>query len=236
MSPRGEQSMVPDVEFESYYGRQILKTPTWKTPDVPALPVPGWPGRGLGRPRRGCRPHRPPRARAGRPAGRRRGSGGRHGRPGPRPGPARALPPHAARHQADVPAVGRVVHPGAVRRALRCRGRLPGDRPPAAPGPPRRARCRRARPAARDLHRRPDRQHRRARLARGPPRAAVRLRRVRRHRRRRPGHGVHPARAGRAGPPDGRRGCRPRDRRGRVAGEARWAWSASRIARVAPGS
>jgi formate-dependent nitrite reductase membrane component NrfD len=35
MSPRGEASMVPDVEFESYYGRQILKTPTWKTPDVP---------------------------------------------------------------------------------------------------------------------------------------------------------------------------------------------------------
>jgi hypothetical protein len=27
--------MVPEVEFESYYGRQILKTPTWKTPDVP---------------------------------------------------------------------------------------------------------------------------------------------------------------------------------------------------------
>jgi formate-dependent nitrite reductase membrane component NrfD len=28
--------MVPDVpEFESYYGRQIIKTPTWKTPDVP---------------------------------------------------------------------------------------------------------------------------------------------------------------------------------------------------------
>lgn len=35
MSPRGEQSMVPEAEFESYYGRQILKTPTWKTPDVP---------------------------------------------------------------------------------------------------------------------------------------------------------------------------------------------------------
>ncbi|SFC66419.1 Polysulphide reductase, NrfD [Nocardioides terrae] len=30
-----EQSMVPEPEFESYYGRQILKTPTWKTPDVP---------------------------------------------------------------------------------------------------------------------------------------------------------------------------------------------------------
>src|SRR4051812_38777593 len=27
--------MVPEVEFESYYGRQIIKTPTWKTPDVP---------------------------------------------------------------------------------------------------------------------------------------------------------------------------------------------------------
>ena len=35
MSPRGEQTMVPEAEFESYYGRQILKTPTWKTPDVP---------------------------------------------------------------------------------------------------------------------------------------------------------------------------------------------------------
>ena len=35
MSPRGDRSMVPEAEFESYYGRQILKTPTWKTPDVP---------------------------------------------------------------------------------------------------------------------------------------------------------------------------------------------------------
>lgn len=32
---RGETRMVPEVEFESYYGRQIIKTPTWKTPDVP---------------------------------------------------------------------------------------------------------------------------------------------------------------------------------------------------------
>ena len=30
-----ERSMVPEPEFESYYGRQIIKTPTWKTPDVP---------------------------------------------------------------------------------------------------------------------------------------------------------------------------------------------------------
>ena len=32
---RGEQTVVPDAHFESYYGKQILKTPTWKTPDVP---------------------------------------------------------------------------------------------------------------------------------------------------------------------------------------------------------
>jgi hypothetical protein len=27
--------MVPEPEFESYYGKQIIKTPAWKTPDVP---------------------------------------------------------------------------------------------------------------------------------------------------------------------------------------------------------
>ena len=27
--------MVPEPQFDSYYGRQIIKTPTWKTPDVP---------------------------------------------------------------------------------------------------------------------------------------------------------------------------------------------------------
>ncbi len=32
---RGEQTVVPDATFESYYGKQIIKTPTWKTPDVP---------------------------------------------------------------------------------------------------------------------------------------------------------------------------------------------------------
>jgi hypothetical protein len=30
-----ERAMVPEPDFQSYYGRQILKTPTWKTPDVP---------------------------------------------------------------------------------------------------------------------------------------------------------------------------------------------------------
>jgi formate-dependent nitrite reductase membrane component NrfD len=27
--------MVPEAEFTSYYGRQIIKTPTWKNPEVP---------------------------------------------------------------------------------------------------------------------------------------------------------------------------------------------------------
>ncbi len=35
MSPRGEPTVVPEPEFRSYYGRPILKQPTWKTPDVP---------------------------------------------------------------------------------------------------------------------------------------------------------------------------------------------------------
>jgi hypothetical protein len=30
-----EQSMVPEADFASYYGRPILKAPVWKTPDVP---------------------------------------------------------------------------------------------------------------------------------------------------------------------------------------------------------
>lgn len=32
---RGEQAMVPEAEFESYYGRPIIKAPVWKSPDVP---------------------------------------------------------------------------------------------------------------------------------------------------------------------------------------------------------
>lgn len=32
---RGEQPMVPQAEFESYYGRPVLKEPVWRAPDVP---------------------------------------------------------------------------------------------------------------------------------------------------------------------------------------------------------
>jgi formate-dependent nitrite reductase membrane component NrfD len=32
---RGEQPMVPDATFTSYYGLPVLKPPTWKAPDIP---------------------------------------------------------------------------------------------------------------------------------------------------------------------------------------------------------
>jgi hypothetical protein len=32
---RGERLMVPEAEFTSYYGRPVIKSPTWKVPDVP---------------------------------------------------------------------------------------------------------------------------------------------------------------------------------------------------------
>ncbi len=32
---RGEQPMVPDAEFTSYYGRPVIKEPAWRAPDVP---------------------------------------------------------------------------------------------------------------------------------------------------------------------------------------------------------
>lgn len=32
---RGEQPMVPDAEFDSYYGLPILKAPVWHSPDIP---------------------------------------------------------------------------------------------------------------------------------------------------------------------------------------------------------
>jgi len=33
---RGEERMVPRVEFRSYYGQPVIKPPAWKSPDVPA--------------------------------------------------------------------------------------------------------------------------------------------------------------------------------------------------------
>ena len=35
MSRRGEQAMVPEASFDSYYEQPVIKPPVWKTPDVP---------------------------------------------------------------------------------------------------------------------------------------------------------------------------------------------------------
>lgn len=32
---RREQAVVPDTEFDSYYGKPILKAPTWRSPEIP---------------------------------------------------------------------------------------------------------------------------------------------------------------------------------------------------------
>jgi hypothetical protein len=43
---RGEIAMVPEAEFSSYYGRNIVKQATWKNPEVPLyLSSVGWVGR-----------------------------------------------------------------------------------------------------------------------------------------------------------------------------------------------
>src|SRR6266545_2499361 len=117
-------------------------------------------------------------ARAGRPAGRQPAAGGqRHerlgvgrgrepGAAGPRPRPAVAVPPHAAGGQADLADEHRELDPGRARarRGRRGGGGAAGDLPAAAQG--RRGGRRRARPAAGDLHRRADRRHLGADLAR----------------------------------------------------------------------
>ena len=124
---RGEQPMVPDAEFRSYYGRPILKAPTWKAPDVAGyLFLGGLAGASsvlaaarrtlTGRPRPG--PRRPSRrGRRGWPALARWSHD--LGRPD-------ALPQHAAGVQADLAAERR--HLAARRRTPRCARRGRGVR------------------------------------------------------------------------------------------------------------
>ena len=76
----GAQPMVPEPEFESYYGRQILKTPDLEDPRRPALPVPGRHGRRLGAARRGRGADRTVRRWSGSPGAAAAGRRGRHRR------------------------------------------------------------------------------------------------------------------------------------------------------------
>ena len=86
---------------DSYYGRPILKPPAWDW-RIPAYLFAGRAVRRLDAAVRRRRPHRAARAAPPRPA--RRGGRARreHLLPGLRPGPARAVPPHAAGGQTDL--------------------------------------------------------------------------------------------------------------------------------------
>ena len=120
--------------------------------------------------------------------------------------------------------------PAGATRRLRGRCRL---LPPA--GRPGRARGRAHRAAGRDVHRGAARRHRDAVVARGLPRAAVRLRRLGRRGVRR---ARHDRRAGRRGRPGPRLAARRRARRagdGAAAWSSRWASPPSRSTRARPG-
>ena len=208
--------MVPDAEFTSYYGRPVVKASPWEA-DIPAyLFLGGLAGRVVAA-RRRRRPHRPAVAAPHRPArrarsrsrlsfaalvhdlGSRRGSSTCCGWPS-RPRRCRSgtwiLSPTARRP-------GSPVRPSS-RRCCRCprwaRGRCCGrSARPAGLG------AAAARAGRRVVHRRAAGRHRDPGLARGPPRAAVRVRRLGRGRGRRARpDGAAPAR-GRPGPAAGRR-------------------------------
>ena len=99
-------------------------------------------------------------------------------------------------------------------------------------GPPRRHRSHR--PAARDLHRSPDREHGDPGLERGARRAAVALRRERRRERRRRRGDLHADRVGRPGAPSGDRRRRRRARPDAGDGDAGSASSARSTGRARP--
>lgn len=100
--PKGEQLMVPRAEFRSYYGRPVIKAPSWAARDIAGyFFLGGLAGGRLGarRGRPADRPHDAGRHDEGVLPGRRVPLRRRaHQRPGP-PGPLR---PHAARAEADL--------------------------------------------------------------------------------------------------------------------------------------
>ena len=175
---RADEPAADGRQPRSYYGRPVIKQPLW-TPEIPVLLLLRRPRRRLGRARAGwpscaattCSPAAPgPAALAG--------VGvspalliSDLGRPG-------ALPQHAARVQGDLADERRLVDPGGERHVDGAGRRQRAGRPrcPAGRGS--------ARPAAAllglplvDLHGRAAVEHGRAGLARGPARAAVRVRR-----------------------------------------------------------
>ena len=188
------------TESQSYYGRPILKEPTW-TPEVPAYLFTGGIAGGCAVLHGFARADAERRPRPG-GASRRRCDGDRVADPPDlRPRAARAVPEHAAGLQGHLADERRQLDPRRLRRHRQRRRRARGDRHPAAAEVARGARLVRDRAAARDVHGRAAREHRDPRVERGARRAAVRLRLERLRERRRGGGDLHDARVGGTSPP-----------------------------------
>ena len=195
---RDESMMVPDVSFDSYYGRHIVKPAPWEK-EVAAYLFLGGIAAGSALLGAGGAARRLPRAAARRAHRRRRRRCPRRG--GARQGPRQAepRPQHDADRQAHLADVGRVVDPDRVRQLRQCGSRLRG-RAPAARAAFWRQRIRRPQPGlqgaeargraghrgvgvlrapARRLHGGAARRHGDPDVARVLPRAAVRLRQLR---------------------------------------------------------
>ena len=207
--------MVDDAEFTSYYGRPIIKAPVWKSPDVPLyLFLGGAAGTSSILGAMADLSGRPALTRVARLVA----GGGAIASvvvPGARPGPAGAVPAHAAGVQADVGAVGGHLHPVAVQRGGRGDGGGGAAGLVPAAEAVRRDRVGAVRRADGDLHRGAAGQHRRAVVARAAQAAAVRVRRLGDGRRWRAHDGLHAGGRGGAVAEDG--GGRGGDRAGRGA-------------------
>ena len=205
--------MVPEPEFESYYGRQIIKTPTWKTPDVPLyLFLGGMAGASAVLAEGAALTGNVALERVTRLVAASGAGVGTvflvHdlGRPERFLHMLRVIKPTSPLSVgsfilAPFSALSSAAAASCVTGRLPRLGRLAGLGA-AAFGPP-----------LATYTARPARQHRRTRLARGPPRAAVPFRGLGCQRRRRYGAAADPRAAQRPGPPDGDRGSGDRARR-----------------------
>ena len=112
--------MVPRAEFRSYYGRPVLKPPVWED-DIAYYFFLGGLSAGCSLLGAGADLTGRPALRRGTPDRRARRARARQLLPDPRPGPARALPPHAAGGQADLADERRHLDPRRVRAGDRAR-------------------------------------------------------------------------------------------------------------------
>ena len=229
----GATAMVPEPEFESYYGRQIIKTPTWKTPDVPLyLFLGGMAGASAVLAEGAALTGNAALERVTRLVAASGAGVGTvflvHdlGRPERFLHMLRVIKPTSPL------SVGSFILAPFSALSSAAAASLP-DRPAAAAGTAGRPRGCRVRPAARDVHRRPARQHRRTRLARGPPRAAVPFRRLGCQAAGGMALLLTPVQHRRPGPPDGDRGSGHRAHRVESCSSVGSAWSPSPTSRDA---